>query len=184
MATFHSSVSSSNEPPDLMFWLCDPEGQPPSFEVSVVLLKPRSRGTVRLRSADPAEPPAIHLPSLSDPSDVQRLVEGYRRGYEVAGRPEIRRHCAGPLPPEPSADAELRDLIRADSYSIPHVVGTCSMGPRSDDGAVVDASGRVHGTEALSIADASIMPDIPSGFTHIPTIMIAERLSEQLASQL
>ena len=52
------------------------------------------------------------------------------------------------------------------------------------DGAVVDASGRVHGTEALSIADASIMPDVPSGFTHIPAIMIAERLSEELRSVL
>jgi choline dehydrogenase-like flavoprotein len=58
------------------------------------------------------------------------------------------------------------------------------MGPRADDGAVVDATGRVHGTDGLIVADASIMPDVPSGFTHIPTIMIAERLSELLASRL
>ena len=55
---------------------------------------------------------------------------------------------------------------------------------RVDDGAVVDASGRVHGTDRLSVIDASIMPDVPSGFTHIPTIMIAERLSEQIGSVL
>ena len=58
------------------------------------------------------------------------------------------------------------------------------MGPSPDDGAVVDASGAVHGTERLSVVDASIMPDVPSGFPHISTIMIAERLSERLASQL
>jgi choline dehydrogenase-like flavoprotein len=58
------------------------------------------------------------------------------------------------------------------------------MGRRPEDGAVVDASGRVHGTERLSVIDASIMPDVPSGFTHIPTIMIAERLSEQIGSFL
>ena len=116
-----------------MLWLSDPEGDPPGFEIGVVLLRPRSRGAVRLRSPDPCEPPSIELPNLNDPSDVDRL---------------------------------------------PHVVGTCSMGPRPDDGAVVDAAGRVHGTDRLSVIDASIMPDVPSGFTHIPTIMIAERLSE------
>jgi choline dehydrogenase-like flavoprotein len=57
------------------------------------------------------------------------------------------------------------------------------MSPQPDEGGVVDASGCVHGTEALSVADASIMPDVPSGFTHIPTIMIAERLWEQIASR-
>jgi choline dehydrogenase-like flavoprotein len=56
------------------------------------------------------------------------------------------------------------------------------MGPRPEDGAVVDPSGQVHGTEALSVVDASIMPDVPSGFTHVPTIMVAERLSEKIAS--
>jgi choline dehydrogenase-like flavoprotein len=56
------------------------------------------------------------------------------------------------------------------------------MGSRPEDDAVVDPSGRVHGTERLSVVDASIMPDVPSGFTHIPTIMIAERLSEELAA--
>ena len=162
-----------------MLWLSDPEGDPSIFEIGVVLLKPGSRGAVRLRSADPSAPPRIELPNLSDPSDVERLAEGYRRGLEVAGRPEVRRLCAGALPQkEPGAD-ELRAFIRASAYSIPHVVGTCAMGLRPENGAVVDPSGRVHGTEELSVVDASIMPDVPSGFTHLPTIMIAERLSEQ-----
>ena len=94
-------VSTSDGPPDLMLWVSDPAGQPASFEIGVVLLKPRSRGIVRLRSTDPAEPPVIELPDLSDPTDIERLVEGYRRAYELARRPEIRRLCAGPLPAEP-----------------------------------------------------------------------------------
>ena len=80
------------------------------------------------------------------------------------------------------SDEDLRDFIRAGSYSFPHVTGTCAMGPRPDDGAVVDASGRVHGTDRLTVADASIIPNATSAFTHIPTVMLAERLSEQLAT--
>lgn len=183
IATFHSAGVSTDEAPDLMLWLSDPRGTPPIFEIDVGLLRPRSRGTVRLRSADPADPPCIDLPNLRDPVDVERLVEAHLRGLEVASRPEIRRLCVDPPSPE-ARDDELRDLIRANGYSIPHVMGTCSMGLRPDEGAVVDASGRVHGIEGLSVVDASIVPNGPSGFTHIPTIMIAERLSEQIASML
>jgi choline dehydrogenase len=183
IATFHSSAGSVNGPPDVMIWVSDPEGEPASFGINVLLLKPHSRGTVRLRSADPTDQPAIALPSL-EPADVERLVEGYRRAHELAERPEVRRFCSGPASPMPSGGDELRAMIRADGYSIPHLVGTCAMGPRPDDGAVVDASGGVHGIDGLIVADASIMPDVPSGFTHIPTIMIAERLSELLASRL
>jgi choline dehydrogenase len=164
-----------------MFWLPDPTEEDPSFGIEVVLLRPRSHGTVRLRSADPAEPPVIELPNLGDASDVERLAEGYSRALEVANHPEVRRLCDGEAPADPD---DLEELIRAEVYSIPHVVGTCAMGPRPEDGAVVDASGRVHGTERLSVVDASIMPDVPSGFAHVPTIMIAERLSEQIAPLL
>lgn len=185
VATFHSAAAPSDGPPDLMLWLSDPPGgpgDPATFEIDVVLLKPRSRGTVRLRSTDPADPPRIDLPGLRTTNDVDRLAEGYLRGREVASRPEVRRLCAGASPVEDGV--ELRNSIRADSYSIPHVVGTCSMGPSPDDGAVVDASGCVYGTERLSVIDASIIPDAPSGFPHIITIMLAERLSERLAHAL
>jgi choline dehydrogenase-like flavoprotein len=186
IATFHSAGRSKDEAPDLMLWLCDPTGPPgeeASFDIDVVLLRPRSRGAVRLRSRDPVDPPSIQLPSLGDPTDLRRLVEGYRRALEVASRPEIRRQCAGAMSTD-APDDQLFDLLRSEAYSVPHVVGTCAMGMLSEDGAVVDQSGSVHGTERLSVVDASIMPDVPSGFTHIPAIMIAERLSEQLASAL
>src|SRR5512132_3408693 len=186
VATFHSASSASGQAPDLLLWLSDPRGPaggPAVFEIDVVLLKPRSRGSVRLRSLDPTEPPLIDLPSLRDPSDVQRLAEGYHRGLEVASHPEIQRLCADPLPPPPRDADELRGSSRAAGYPLPPGVVACSMGTRPEDGAVVDPSGCVHGTQRLSVVDASIMPDAPSGFTHLPTIMIAERLADQIASQ-
>jgi choline dehydrogenase len=182
IATFHSSGASLEGPPDLMLWIADPAGDPPGFSIDVVLLKPRSRGTVQLRSADPTAAPRITLPRVHEGADVDRLAEGYRRAREVAMRPEIRRLWPHPVLPDPGSLDEQRRSIRENAYSVPHVVGTCAMGPSPDDRAVVDASGRVYGTEALYVVDASIMPDIPSGFTHLSTIMIAERLSERLAA--
>ena len=92
-----------------MLWLSDPRGDPPVFEIDVGLLRPRSRGTVRLRSADPAQPPRIDLPGLRDPSDAERLAEAYLRGLEVASRPQIRRLCAALPAPRPRSAAELPD---------------------------------------------------------------------------
>ena len=184
IATFHSSLAASDEAPDMMLWLSDPRGDPPIFEIDIVLLRPRARGTVRLRSRDPAQPPLVQLPARCDPIDIERLAEGYLRGLDVATHPRIRSLCS--VPPSPSArqSAELRDVIRAGAYHLPHVVGTCSMGLWPDSGAVVDASGAVHGTDGVSVVDASIVPNGPSAFTHLPTVMLAERLSEQLAGRL
>jgi choline dehydrogenase len=183
IATFNSAASSGGAP-DLMLWLSDPRGDPPIFEIDVVLLTPRSRGIVRLRSADPTAAPRIELPDRNDAIDVERLAEGLRCGLEVANRPEIRRLCTALPSPTAGAIGELRTVVREESYSLPHVVGTCAMGPDPDGGAVVDAAGRVHGTARLSIADASIIPNAPSAFTHLPTIMLAERISELLAADL
>ena len=92
---------------------------------------------------------------------------------EIANRPEIRALCSEPAPEPPS------DLIE-NAYSIPHVVGTCRMGPSPTNGDVVDHLGRVHGIEALHVIDASIIPDAPSGFPHVITIMAAEHLAARL----
>jgi choline dehydrogenase-like flavoprotein len=176
VATFHSSQTASTEPPDLMIWTSDPEADD-ELELGVVLLKPHSRGSVRLRSAAGDDPPLIRLPALDDMRDVQRLTEGYRIALDAASRPELRALCDAPARP---AEDDLTAAMLEDAYSIPHAVGTCAMGSRPEDGAVVDAAGRLHGAEGVRIADASIMPDVPSGFTHLPTIMIAERLAEEI----
>jgi len=70
--------------------------------------------------------------------------------------------------------------VHENAYPLPHVFGTCAMGPSPEDGAVVGVSGRVHGLDGIFVIDASIMPSVPSAFTHLPTIAIAERLSEHL----
>jgi choline dehydrogenase len=170
----------------MMLWVPEPAqspGQPPLLEIDAVLLKPVCRGSVRLRSANPADPPLIELPRLEEPSDLDRLAEAYERALEVANRREIRRLCKHKPSPALRGN-EMLDWIRRTVYSIPHVVGTCAMGPSSDVGAVVDASGRVHGIEGLFVVDASIIPDAPSGFPHLVTIMLAERLSDEIAGAI
>ncbi len=184
IATFRSSRAPSGGPPDLMFWVADPNGDEPGFWFDPILLKPESRGSVRLRSADPADPPRISLPGVREPNDVERLVEGYQRGLELVNRPEIRRLPSGDPPTDPGGADGLRRRILENSYSIPHVVGTCRMGPSPEGGDLVDALGRVHGIQGLGVIDASIIPDAPSGFPHIITIMLAERLAEQLPALL
>jgi choline dehydrogenase len=182
IATFRRADGPSDGAPDLMFWVSDPAGTEPGFYVDPILLKPRSRGTVRLRSADPTATPRIALPRLEDPADVDRLVEGYRIGVELANRPEIRRFATGAAPTLPATPEAVRARVLENAYSIPHVVGTCRMGPSPDDGDVVDALGKVHGVDGLHVVDASIIPDAPSGFPHLITIMLAEHLSARLAA--
>lgn len=166
IASFRSSEAASDAPPDLLFWIADPEGDPAEFGVEVLLMKPRSRGSVSLRSDDPDDPPVIRLPNLEDASDLRRMLEACRHAADVFG-----------LTPEPD-EAELEARIRGEAYSVPHLVGTCAMG------SVVDTGGAVHGTDRLWVADASIIPEPPSGFVHIPTAMLAERLSESIAGLL
>jgi choline dehydrogenase len=144
------------------------------------LLLPECRGRVSLRSADPAEPPRIELPDPHLPADLARLVEGARRVADVLGQPALRKVLAGPAPSFES-DVEVVSAVEAGWYSVPHVVGTCAMGPSGADGAVVDADARVHGIDGLRVVDASIIPLPPSGFTHLPTIMLAEHLAARIA---
>jgi len=180
IATFRSADAAPDGAPDLMFWVSDPDGDEPGFYLDPVLLKPASRGSVRLRSSDPTAPPLISLPGVREPSDVTRLAEAYRRGLELAGRPEIRRLARNPPPPTPSTPEETRRRVIENAYSLPHVVGTCAMDSSPEGGGVVDALGRVHGVERLSVIDASIIPEPLSGFPHLVTIMLAEHLAEQL----
>jgi choline dehydrogenase len=184
IATFRSSKAPTGGAPDLMFWVTDPNGDEPGFWFDPALLKPESRGSVQLRSSNPAAPPRITLPGVREPGDVERLVEGYRLGLELANRPEVRRLSKDAPPSEPPTPEGMRRRVVENSYSNPHVVGTCAMGPSPDSGDVVDALGRVHGVERLSVIDASIIPEAPSGFPHLVTIMLAEHLSEKLLALL
>ena len=179
IATFRSGTGPEGGP-DLMFWISDPTLDDPAVYVDPILLRPRSRGSVRLRSADPADPPRIDLPGLREPRDVDRLVDAYHRAIELANHPAMRGESDGTLPADPGSREATRAAVLAGAYSIPHVVGTCAMGRSPDDGAVVNARGRVHGVDGLSVIDASILPAPPSGFPHLITIMVAEHLAQGL----
>ena len=180
IATFRSSKAPPDSAPDLMFWVSDPAGDEPGFWFDPVLLKPDSRGSVRLRSADPSATPLIALPGIQHSRDLERLGEAYRIGLQLANRPEVRRLATEAPPAEPHSADELRTRLLENAYSNPHVVGTCRMGPAPQDGDVVDAMGRVHGVDRLSVIDASVIPEPPSGFPHLITMMLAEHLSEKL----
>jgi choline dehydrogenase len=142
------------------------------------LLKPRSRGKLKLRSADPSQPPLIDPAYLSDPEDVRRLVAAIRQAREIGNSPafaEWRKREAAPGPGFESDD-ELGEYVRNSAATYYHPVGTCRMGPGEDG--VVDAELRVHGVENLRVADASVMPDAPSGNTNAPSMMIGWRAAE------
>jgi len=96
---------------------------------------------------------------------------------DIANSPALRAVCQGPPTELPGRGADLDAWVRANAYSVPHVVGTCAMGRSPADGAVVDAEGRVHGVERLRVVDASIIPEPPSGFPNLITMMLAERIA-------
>ena len=180
IATFRSAGTPSDAAPDLMFWVSDPDGAEPGFYLDPILLKPVARGSVRLRSTDPSDPPRIRLPDVREPRDTDRLVEGYRVGLALARSRAIRSRSSDGPPNVPDDDAGLRRHVIENAYSIPHVVGTCAMGPSPEAGGVVDALGRVHGVDGLHVIDASIIPDAPSGFPHLITLMLAEHLVSRI----
>jgi choline dehydrogenase len=145
--------------------------------LAVVLLHPKSVGSVTLRSADPREPPAIDPGYLTDSSgdDVRTLLDGLRLARRVLGQEPLAGFITGELLPgeDANSDDELVAHLRARSQTLYHPVGTCRMGV--DALAVVDPELRVRGIERLRVADASVMPGLPSGHTNWPTVMIAER---------
>lgn len=180
IATYRSPSQPSDGPPDLMFWVQEPSENDGRLYLDPILLKPESRGSVRLRSAHPLDPPQIALPGLRAERDVERLMEGYELGLAIANRPAIRALAPEPALVTPSGPAELRERVVTSAYSLPHVVGTCRMGPSPDSGDVVDAAGCVHGIDGLRVVDASVIPDAPSGFPQLVTIMVAEHLAHRL----
>lgn len=159
-----------------------PGGKPEpghGISFSACTLRPRSRGRVSLRSADPQAPILLEANVLSDPEDMATTLRGLRLGLRILEAPALAEHVAERFIPEPGPldDEALRAHAAARAKTVFHPVGTCRMGPEGDSGAVVDARLRVRGVSGLRVVDASVMPMIPSGNTNAPTIMIAERAS-------
>ena len=150
------------------------------FTSSVCQLRPESRGTVMIKSPDPAKPPAMRPNYLDTRTDRQTMIDGLKLARRIAAQPSITPYIAEEyLPGEAvQGDDELLDYIRDYGSTIFHPVGTCKMG--GDPRAVVDERLRVRGVEGLRVADCSIMPTLISGNTNAPAIMIGEKAAAMI----
>lgn len=166
------ATSSGSPVPDLQVLPRYAAADGPVFIVDAAVMRPQARGTVRLVSADPRAAPAINPRFLSADADVTRMVEAIELGKQVLQA----RPLADLVEIDFAPAGDLAAYAKANVQSYLHPVGTCRMGPRGDDGAVVDAHGRVHGIGGLSVIDASVMPTIPTANTNLPTMMLAEHL--------
>lgn len=152
----------------------------PGLTIAPCQLRPESRGSIHITSADPLARPAIRPNYLSDPVDQATIVAGLRWARGLAAQPALSPWMGAELRPGPEAqsDAELLDYARAFGSTIYHPVGTAAMGRADDPNSVVDPQLRVHGIAGLRVVDASVMPRLVSGNTNAATVMIAEKAAD------
>jgi choline dehydrogenase len=150
------------------------------FTMSVCNLRPQSRGTVEIKSADPSAAPAIQPNFLERESDVATMLDGVKLIRKLAATPALSRwiKCERDPGPDCASDDQIIDFVRNKGFTVYHPVGTCKMG--SDPAAVVDQKLRVHGMQNLRVIDASVMPVVTSGNTNAPVIMIAEKAADSI----
>jgi choline dehydrogenase-like flavoprotein len=150
------------------------------YSCHVCKLRPESRGTVGLNSADPTAAPAIDPAFLSDKRDLQTMIKGARMARDILNAPALAKYRHKELFGTDTAqtDQDWEKHIRARADTIYHPVGTCKMGV--DEMAVVDPQLRVRGLEGLRVVDASVMPTLVSGNTNAPTIMLAEKAADMI----
>ena len=153
------------------------------FSIHACVLRPESRGTVRLASADPAAAPLIDPNFLSDDRDVATLRRGVRLMHRIVEVPPLSNYNPeNRHPVNLEDDAALDQLIRNRADTVYHPVGTCRMG--GDEGSVVDPTLKARGVDGLWVADASVMPRLVSGNTNAPSIMIGERCADFVKTAL
>lgn len=147
------------------------------LKLHVTLNRPRSVGSLLLRSANPADLPLVDPNYLADPSDLRHLVQGLRIARSIAAAAPLRQHILRELQPGVGVQdaAGLAAYVRRTVRTDWHPVGTCRMGRAADQMSVVDQSLKVFGTQGLRVIDASIMPNIVSANTNAPTMALADR---------
>jgi len=178
----------SNERPDIQYHFQPLSSDSPgeglnkfsAFTASVCQLRPESRGEIRISSNNALVHPSIRANYLSTELDCQTAVESLRFTRKIMATNAMREHVKIEHLPDPAAqsDEELLEQARNIANTIYHPTSTCRMGP--DANAVVDARLRVNGVQGLRIADASVMPEIVSGNTNAPTIMIGEKAADMI----
>jgi choline dehydrogenase len=145
--------------------------------LGAVLMRPRSIGWVRLRSADPADPPLVNPNYLAEPEDARHLMQGVRVAREILRAQPLSRHIGRELTPgaDVTSDAALDAYVRSVAKTDYHPVGTCRMGAADDPDAVVGPDLAVHGIAGLRVIDASAMPRLITANTNAPTMALAHR---------
>jgi len=181
---WHGSSEAGDEELDLhmaVTHLLPPEFSPTggAIVLSTAVVKPESRGTVRLRSRDPREQPEIDCNFLATERDARRMLEGVRLGRKIARNPTLARFIELEiLPGDGVADDQLAEAIASNIASYGHPTATAPMGGAQDPWAVVDSRGAVKGIDGLRVVDASIIPAVPSVAINVTTIMVAERIAK------
>ncbi|MCY4755646.1 GMC family oxidoreductase [Pelomonas aquatica] len=149
----------------------------------VCLLRPRSRGTLKLASPDVNAAPLIDPAFFQHPEDLAQMVAGYKLTRELLNQPALRAHWSREMwGADARSDTDIEALLRQRVDTIYHPVGSCRMG--ADEGAVVDARLRVHGLQGLRVVDASIMPTLISGNTNAPAMMIGEKAAQMMRAEV
>ena len=180
-----ADVSGAGQPdiqfhvlPFMVGWVDRQPIEKHGIAIGPCFLRPKSRGSVRLRSAKPQDKALFDAGSFKDSDDLEVLVRGVLKGIEILEAPALARLIKRRHLPEPGLEKDLnglRDYVRQTAKTVYHPVGTAKMGPDTDRMAVVDSELRVKGVTGLRVADASVMPTLVSGNTNAPTMMIAER---------
>lgn len=155
-------------------------GKNPGVTSTACMLRPESRGSVHIQSADPQQWPAVRGNYLSTEEDCRRIVEAVKIQRRIYAAPSFQAVATEEEKPGVvyQSDEDILNYCRDNGMSVYHPVGTCKMGAVTDPAAVVDNRLKVHGLEALRIVDGSIFPNLLSGNTHAPIVMVAERAAE------
>ncbi len=168
-------------PPESQPWFPGIRKKPnDAFMCRPVLLHPRSRGQLKLRSSDPTVPMAIYQNFLSEPEDWETFRTGFEMVREVASQKPLDKFRGKELSPGSNCKtkSEIDAFIRRTAWTVHHPLGSCKMGADNDEMAVVDAQLRVRGIEGLRVVDASVIPDMPGGNINAPVIAMAELASD------
>ena len=178
--------------PDIQLHFCmalvNDHGRKPrwgtGFSCHVCLLRPKSRGSVWLKSADPVAAPAIDPNFLGEDADVDAMVAGFKTTKRLLDAPALKAlQTSDVFTGGIESDADIRSILRQRVDTVYHPVGTAKMGV-NDSSAVVDPKLKVHGLEGLRVVDASVMPTLIGGNTNAPTIMIGEKAADLIKAEM